>query len=114
MADRRCFGASKSSTIEGLEFLKPPRRIVVASGGSKYPEIRSPLVSGVKHGSPSLARDSKCRLDYKTRARKEDKHPTLNTAPARSVIKKRAWTQALGPGPGPGLAQRACHTFMGL
>ena len=32
---------------------------------------------------------------YKTSERKVDKHPTLNTAPARSVIKKR------GPGPGP-------------
>ena len=41
------------------------------------------------HGSISLA------WVYKTSARKVDKRPTLNTAPARSVIKKR------GPGPGP-------------
>ena len=38
---------------------------------------------------------------YKTSARKVDKHPTLNTAPARSVIKKR------GPSPGPWARSRA-------
>ena len=62
----------------------------------------------VERGSPSLA------WDYKTTARKEDKHPTLNTAPARSVIKKGGPARAPGPRPGPGPAQRARHTCMGL
>ena len=51
---------------------------------------------------------------YKTSARKVDKHPTLNTAPARSVIKTGGPSRVPYPGPPPGPAQRARHTCMGL
>ena len=45
-----------------------------------------------KPGTPNLA------WGYKTSAQKEYKHPTLNTAPARSVIKKKgARPGSLGP-----------------
>ena len=49
---------------------------------------------------------------YKTSARQVDKHPTLYTAPARSVIKKGARPRSR-PGPRPGPAQRARHTNLG-
>ena len=67
-------------------------------------DSKSSLGLQIYPGTTNLAWDNKT----KTSARKEDKHPTLNTAPARSVIPKRG----LGPGPGP--AQRARHTCMGL
>ena len=38
----------------------------------------------------------------------------MNTAPARSVIKKGGLARVPGPGPGPGPAQRARHTCIGL
>ena len=78
-----------------------------------------PARTSYLHGSTRLAWVYKSSVGlawiYKTSARKVDKHPTLNTAPARSVIKKegsRAWVP--GPGPGPGPAQRARHACMGL
>ena len=78
----------------------------------------------IQPGTPNLAWDYKSSLglqikpgptnharEYKTSARKEDKHPTLNTVPARSVIKKGV--PGLGPwarsrtGPGP-----ACMSYL--
>ena len=41
-------------------------------------------------------------------------YQNLNSAPARSAIKKGAWAWVPKPGPEPGPAQRARHTCMGL
>ena len=51
---------------------------------------KSSLGLQIQPGTTSLA------WDYKTGARKEDKHPTSNTAPTRSVIKEGLDPGSLG------------------